>query len=60
MTYVRGRRGRLVHIVTHGIRRDLAPDEIPTIVCGRKLRGAIIVDDGPLCEACAEVEANGN
>jgi hypothetical protein len=61
MTHVRGKRGRLVHIVTsHGSRRDLAPEEIPTILCGKKLRGAIITDDDVSCDACLDVLFNAN
>jgi len=61
MTYVRGKRGRLVHIMTpHGARRDLAPESIPPILCGKRMRGAVITDDYATCEACLSIlfEAN--
>lgn len=61
MTRVRGRRGRLVHAVSYGIRRDLAPEEIPTLVCGRRLRAAVIVvDEYVTCPVCEEILSNGN
>lgn len=62
MTYVRSRRGRLVHIVTpHGTRRDLSPDQIPQIVCGRRLLGCVVVlDEEVTCRACLDIELNGN
>lgn len=61
MTKVRSKRGRLVHAVTpHGTRRDLAPEDIPEIECGRKLKGAVIVDDHVSCPACIHILFVGN
>lgn len=61
MTRVRGKRGKLVHGWTsHGARRDLAPEEIPSLICGRRLRGAVIVDEEINCEACISIIAYGN
>jgi hypothetical protein len=62
MTYVRSRRGKLVHIVTpHGTRRDLCPDLIAPLVCGRRLLGCVVVfDEEATCPACLEIESNQN
>lgn len=61
MTPVRGKRGKLVHAMTIGIRRDLAPDEIPSLVCGKKLRGAVIAEDEYVtCPHCVEILFQGN
>lgn len=61
MTPVRGKRGRLVHAMMIGIRRDLDPAEIPNLVCGKRLRGAIVVSDEEIsCPACLDICVNGN
>lgn len=60
MTPVRSRRGRLVHAVATGLRRDLAPDEIPTLVCGKRIKGAVVVDEHIDCPACVEILFTGN
>lgn len=61
MTPVRGRRGKLVHAMAVGIRQDLAPDEIPQLVCGKKLKGAVIAhDEYVTCPVCVEILFVGN
>ena len=61
MTAVKGKRGRLVHAwMPHGTRRDLAPEDIPTVVCGRKLSGGVITEDDIDCRACLEILFNQN
>lgn len=61
MTPVRARRGRRVHAWTqHGERRDLDPDHIPNLVCGRRLKAPLIVDEPIDCEACIDILFNGN
>lgn len=61
MTPVRGKRGRLVHAWTpHGARRDLAPEQIPDVICGRRLAGARVVDENIDCPACLDVLFTGN
>jgi hypothetical protein len=61
VTPVRGKRGVLVHAWQPlGKRRDLSPDQIPSIVCGRKLRGAVVVDEHVDCPACVHILFLGN
>jgi len=60
MTPVRGKRGRLVHAMAFGVRRDLAPEDIRPILCGKKLRGAIVVDEDIDCDACLSILFEGN
>jgi hypothetical protein len=60
VTPVRGRRGKLVHCITHGVRRDLAPECIPNILCGVQLRGPLIVDEEIDCRACLDILERGN
>lgn len=61
MTPVRGKRGSLVHAwMPDGSRRDLCPDDIPNIVCGKRLRGPLITDDNIDCPACLDIIFNGN
>jgi len=60
MTPVRSKRGKLVHAVAHGIRRDLAPDDVPTLVCGKKLKGCRVTDEHVTCPACVEILFNNN
>lgn len=60
MTPVRARRGKVVHAVAIGIRRDLAPDEIPNLVCGKRLKSAVITDEHVNCEACVDILFNNN
>ena len=61
LTAVRGRRGSLVHAwMPTGTRRDLDPDNIPNLVCARKLRGPIVVDEEIDCPVCLDVIENGN
>lgn len=61
MTAVRSRRGRVVHAwAPAGSRRDLAPEDIPNITCGRKISGAFITDEPITCLACIEIESVGN
>lgn len=60
-TRVRSRRGKLVHAVTlHGERRDLAPEHIPALVCGKRIKGAVVVDEYVTCPACEEILSYGN
>lgn len=61
MTAVRGKRGRLVHAwMPHGKRRDLCPDEIPSLICGRRMKGVIVVDEHVDCPACVSILFEGN
>ena len=61
MIAVRGKRGRLVHGVTsHGARRDLAPEDIPTILCGRRMKGCVVTEDHIDCPACVSILFEGN
>jgi len=60
VTPVRSRRGRLVHAVEIGIRRDLPPESIPTLVCGKRLKGCVIVDEYIDCPHCCEILFNQN
>ena len=60
-TRVRGRRGKLVHaVVLNGERRDLAPEDIPTLVCGRRMKGCVITDDHINCPVCEDILWTGN
>lgn len=60
-TKVRSRRGRLVHALTqYGERLDLAPEDIPTLVCGRRVKGVVLTDDYISCPACADILHRGN
>ena len=61
-TKVRARRGKLVHAVTlYGERRDLAPEDIPALVCGKRIKGPVIVDDEYVtCPVCSEILWEGN
>lgn len=61
-TKVRSRRGKLVHAVTlYGERRDLAPEDIPALVCGKKIKGAVVCpDDYVTCPVCVEILFDGN
>lgn len=60
MTPVRGKRGRRVHGVPASIRRDLASEDIPILLCGRTLRGPIVVDEEIDCPACQDIIERGN
>ena len=61
MTPVRSRRGKLVHAMETGIRRDLAPDEIPALVCGKRLKSAVVAtDEYVTCPVCVEILFQGN
>jgi hypothetical protein len=61
MTGVRGRRGRLVHAWQPlGARRDLCPDDVPSLVCGKKLKGAVITDEHVDCPICVTILFEGN
>jgi hypothetical protein len=61
MTGVRGRRGRLVHAWQPlGARRDLCPDDVPSLVCGKKLKGAVITDESVDCDVCLSIIWEGN
>lgn len=61
MTKVRGKRGKLVHAWTeYGTRRDLAPSEIPNLICGKRLKAALVVDEEITCDACLDIIFNGN
>lgn len=60
MTPVRARRGRRIHAVDIGMRRDLAPEDIPALCCGRRLRTPIIVDEEITCPICIDIMENGN
>lgn len=57
---MKAKRGVLVHCIAAGIRRDLAPEEIPTLVCGKRIKGPRIVDDNITCPACLEILFNAN
>ena len=60
-TKVRSRHGKLVHALTlHGSRRDLAPEDIPTLLCGRRVKGVTVTDDHIDCPACTEILWVGN
>lgn len=61
MTPVRGKRGRLVHAANAiGIRRDLAPEDIPNLLCARRLHAPIIVDEEIDCPACLDIIERAN
>jgi hypothetical protein len=60
MTPVRSRRGKIVHLVATGIRRDLAPEQIPAVVCGKRLKSAVVTDDDVTCDACLDIAFNQN
>jgi hypothetical protein len=60
VTPVRGKRGSLVHAVTTGMRRDLAPEDVPILLCGRRLRGPIVVDEEIDCPACLDIIERAN
>ena len=61
MTPVKGKRGKLVHAMAYGIRRDLAPEDITTLVCGRKMKGAVIAyDEYVTCPTCVLILFEGN
>jgi hypothetical protein len=60
VTSVRSRRGRRVHSVAIGIRRDLDPASIPTVTCGRPLKNPVVVDEPIDCVACLEIATNAN
>lgn len=56
MTRVRGKRGRLVHVMTYGVRQDLAPEDVPAVLCGVRITAPIIEPDEPVtCERCHEI-----
>lgn len=46
--------------MSHGIRRDLDPLEIPNLICGRRLRAPLVVDEDIDCPACLDILFNGN
>jgi hypothetical protein len=62
VTPVRGRRGVLVHAWQPlGKRRDLCPDDVPSLVCGRRLKGAVVLfDEYITCPSCVEIMFSGN
>ncbi len=60
MTPVRGRRGKLVHCVTHGVHRDLAPEDVPNLLCGRSIKAPLIVDEEIDCPACLDIIERAN
>jgi hypothetical protein len=61
VTGVRGKRGKLVHGWTpHGSRRDVAPEEVPSLICGRRIKGAVITDEHIDCPICVEILFEGN
>jgi hypothetical protein len=61
VTAVRGKRGKLVHAWTPvGSRRDLAPEDVPSLLCGKRLKGAVITDEHVDCPICVDVLFNGN
>jgi hypothetical protein len=60
MTPVRGKRGRLVHLMAF-IRRDFTPEDAARkTLCGRSLRGPMIVDEEVTCPGCEDIVERGN
>jgi hypothetical protein len=60
-TKVRGRRGKLVHALTYtGERKDLAPEDVPMLVCGKRMKGVLVTDDHISCPQCTEILWNQN
>jgi hypothetical protein len=43
-----------------GARRDLCPDDVPSLVCGKKLKGAVITDEHVDCPICVTILFEGN
>jgi len=60
VTPVRSRRSKYVHAVEIGIRRDLAPESIPMLVCGKRLKGVYVVNEYIDCPHCCEILFNQN
>jgi hypothetical protein len=60
VTPVRGKRGSLVHLMAF-VRRDVTPEDAARkTLCGRALRGPMIVDDETTCEACLDIIERAN
>ena len=56
MTPVRARRGRLIHLVAIGIGKDLAPEDLPVVLCGRRIKSPVVEPDlSVTCERCHEI-----